>query len=130
MAPSLPSAGPENRYPASRRLTMSLHSTMSRIASSQPRPRRQVINPTVFVGMPRQDSDRLSPYRGCRPRPEAPVACQSGRLAVSHLDMARTPGNLGADTMKPGFGRLRRLIFDSKCLPIVCQLAEIEFSRA
>ena len=83
------------------------------------------MNPTVPVGMPRQGSDRLSPYRGGRPRPEAPVACKSGRLPVSRLDMARTPGNLGADTMKPGFGRLRRLIFDSKCLPIVCQLAEI-----
>ena len=77
------------------------------------------MNPTVFVGMPRQGSDRLSPYRGGMPRPEAPVACKSARLAVSRLDMARTPGNPGADTMKPGFGRLRRLIFDSKCLPIV-----------
>ena len=39
----------------------------------------------------RQGSDRLSPYRGGRPRPEAPVACKSGRLPVSRLDMARTP---------------------------------------
>ena len=51
----------------------------------------QIMNPTVPVGMPRQGSDRLSPYRGGRPRPEAPVACKSGRLTVSLLDMARTP---------------------------------------
>ena len=44
--------------------------------------------------------------------------------------LQETTGNLGADTMKPGFGRLRRLLFDSKCLPIVCQLAKIGFSRA
>ena len=48
----------------------------------------------------------------------------------SHSLTERTPGNLGAETMKPEFGRLRRLIFDSICLPIVCQLAEIGFSRA
>ena len=87
------------------------------------------MNLTFVVGMPCQGSDRLSPYRGGKHRPEAPVACKCGRLAVSRFDMARTPGNPGADTMKPGFGRLRRLIFDSKCLPIVCQLPKLAIPR-
>ena len=39
------------------------------------------------------------------------------QAARFHGLMERLPGNLGADIMKPGFGRLRRLIFDSICLP-------------